>query len=279
MRVIQRLNNNVVLVSKNNQKMVVMGKGIGFKVYPKDIINEKLVEHTYLLREDMGVEDVISFINNISVEVMMLCGEIIQFAKKELQTKLNDNLIVTLSDHIQFALERSDEGIELNHPLHWEIKQVYFKEYEIGKEIIKMISDKIGKKLPDAEAAFIAIHLVNAEMNMEGEKIRQETEITEIIWETINIIQYHFQIKVAQESINFSRFVTHLRYFILRQFNNQHIQKVDTILLDIVKERYEKENQCVEKLAEYFEEAHGWHITSDEKLYLILHINRIDNRI
>jgi beta-glucoside operon transcriptional antiterminator len=81
--------------------------------------------------------------------------------------------------------------------------------------------------------------------------------------------------------MNYSRFVTHLRFFVLRQLDqNPHVSpEVDATLLDVVKTKYEKAYKAVEKVANLLHKQHGWSLTSDEKLYLTLHIWRVTNLV
>ena len=43
MNVVKRINNNVVLVTEAGVKMIVTGKGIGFKTYPGDEVNRDFI--------------------------------------------------------------------------------------------------------------------------------------------------------------------------------------------------------------------------------------------
>jgi beta-glucoside operon transcriptional antiterminator len=43
----------------------------------------------------------------------------------------------------------------------------------------------------------------------------------------------------------------------------------------MVKEKFPKELACVEKIADFLKTNYGWTCSDDEKLYLILHIQRL----
>ncbi|TLG75406.1 BglG family transcription antiterminator LicT [Culicoidibacter larvae] len=276
MVVVRRLNNNVVLVSEDNQEMVVMGKGIGFQVYPGDSINPTLVEKTFLPSSKASLERMAEIINQVSYELIILSNEIISLGKEMLQQELNSNLIVTLSDHINFALKRFEDGIALRNPLHWEIKQLYLHEVEVGRKALDLIEAKIGIRLPDEEAVFIAMHFVNAQIDFET--MNTTVELTSIMGEVLNIVQYHFQTILDEQSLNFTRFLTHLRYFLIRQMNNEPFPIKDEYLFEVVKRKYVREFECTEKIARFLQQSYGWETTPDEKLYLTLHINRVVSR-
>ena len=274
MRVIQRLNNNVILVSNNDQKMIVTGKGIGFNVHPKDIVPSAKIEQKFILAEDINLEQFTALINNVPLEIVSFARDVIKVGEKALQKKLNANLIVALSDHINFAIQRVKEELMITHPLLWEIKQIYQAEYQFGLEVINMIKDKLQITLPQEEAAYIALHLVNAQMNVE--KMNTTLESTAIINEIIQIVRYHFQLTLDENSFDFSRFVTHLRYFLHRQLKMPTIEeKGDEILVEIVCKKYPQATKCVEKIGYYLESTYGWQVSDNEKMYLTLHVNRI----
>ena len=67
--------------------------------------------------------------------------------------------------------------------------------------------------LSEDEVGFIALHFVNAELNSEMEEV---TQITKIIQEILNIVRYHLKISFDEESLDYHRFVTHLKFFAKR---------------------------------------------------------------
>ena len=71
-------------------------------------------------------------------------------------------LLVTISIS---ALERYNSGVELKNNLLWEIKRFYPKEFTVGKEALDIINQQFGIKLPEDEAGFITMYIVEAQMN------------------------------------------------------------------------------------------------------------------
>lgn len=77
--------------------------------------------------------------------------------------RLNDSIYVSLTDHINFAIQRNQKGLDIKNALLWETKRLYKDEFAIGKEALVMVKNKTGVSLPEDEAGFIALHIVNAE--------------------------------------------------------------------------------------------------------------------
>ena len=78
----------------------------------------------------------------------LLYTSIIQYAKDTLQKNINDNIYVSLTDHINFAIERVEMGVPFQNPFLWEIKKFYYQEYLIGKVAIGMIEKELKVTLP-----------------------------------------------------------------------------------------------------------------------------------
>ncbi|MEJ7477721.1 PRD domain-containing protein, partial [Staphylococcus saprophyticus] len=73
---------------------------------------------------------------------------IIEVSKVEYNKQLSDTIYVALTDHINFAIERQQEGMAIKNGLLWEIKKFYPTEYEIGIRALDWINKIVGIKLP-----------------------------------------------------------------------------------------------------------------------------------
>lgn len=124
--------------------------------------------------------------------------------------KIERKLFLTLTDHINYAIERYQNGMEIKNALLWEIKRFYNHEYLIGKEALSIIKNRLAIELPEDEAGFIALHIVNAELDMA--QVSQVSEMAKIIQHILNIVKYHFSMELDEYSLNYERFVTHLKF-------------------------------------------------------------------
>lgn len=120
---------------------------------------------------------------------------------------------MTLTDHINSAVARYREGIAI-------------KEYD--------------------EAAFIAMHIVSAELN--AQNITDVNQITELINTVLQIVRIHFKIDLNEESISYERFLTHLKFFAARVFD--HMEYKDTMqeIYKVMVEQNENAFSGVKKL-------------------------------
>lgn len=277
MRIKKVFNNNVALViDHDNKEIIVMGKAIGFQKYPKELIDESLIEKTFVLEVPGNTEKLIGLFNEIPSEDIDLADELIEKGKIELNKTFNENMIIGLADHISFALKRAREGIFISSPLEWEVKQAFPKEYLFGKNALQLIEKTTGIKLPETEAAFIAYHFVNGQIEM-GSSVDND-HLRSVLLKILDIAKYHFQIDLDENSLNYSRFVTHLRYFIKRQTSGEKLANSDQLLFNVVKESYSKAFQCSLKIKRFLSSTYDWNVTDDELLYLTVHLQRVSDR-
>ncbi|WP_300257729.1 BglG family transcription antiterminator LicT [Clostridium sp.] len=276
MKVVKVINNNLVKsVDYNNNEVLVMGCGLGFKKTLGDEIDENLVERIYTCNDKESSNQLIKLLRKIPLEHIQVTNQIVSFAKASLGKKLNDNLYITLADHINFAIERQKDGLVVRNALLWEIKKFYNHEFLVGKEALNIIKNKLGVTLLEDEAGFIALHLVNA--LMDDISMEKTTNMTKMIDNIINIIKYHFKLELDEYSIHYERFITHLKFFAQRIFSEAIIEDGDTKFLEVLKKQYKKEYECTLKVKDFIKKEYGCELTEDEMIYLTIHIKRITN--
>lgn len=271
------LNNNVIVIlNENKEEQVVMGRGLAFKKRVGDEVDENIVDKVFSLSDKNMTNKLQELLKNLPLEYIELSDEIIKYAKLQLGKRLNDNLIISLSDHIQTAVERHLEGIDIKNVLLWDIKRFYKDEFAVGLEALKIISNKLKVDLPEDEAGFIAIHIANSLMD---ETITNMYDITKVMQEILNIVKYSLNITFDEESVYFYRFVTHIKFFSQRLVTGKTFDdENDDSLLSIIKEKYQESYKCVNKIGEFIYKKYNYIISNEEKLYLTIHIARILNK-
>ncbi len=272
------MNNNVVFVEdEKKDELILVGSGIGFKMKPGMKADEKRVEKTFLLSKFKEQKRLAELLSKISSEDFKLADHIIQYAKTALGgVSLNENIYVTLTDHMVFAMERAKKGIVFRNALLWEIKQFYPQEFEIGQYALEVIEKKTGIKMAEDEAGFIALHIANA--RSDGDIV--EVEITaKILKAALKIITLFYQIELNEDSLDYGRFVVHMKYFVGRLMKKKLLQQNDPIFIDMIKKQYHKAFECASRIGQLVTEQYGMDVNDDELVYLTIHIQRITNSI
>lgn len=176
---------------------------------------------------------------------------------------------------MNFALKRYSEGLEIQNPLEWEVRHLYRKEYLVGRQALALIASRTGQLLPDAEACSITLHIVNASMNVPNGQVM---EMTRLIFQIQNIVKYWFAISIDEQSLNYQRFVTHLKFFAQRVMAGEILNNDDAELFAQMPKRYEKTLECVQAISEFVAKNYNHSMSSSEKLYLTVHIGNVLSR-
>lgn len=273
MKVDKIINNNLVRAFDGKKEVLVMGCGLGYKKKIGETIDEKKIEKVYAIENKNISDKLMTLLSEIPLEHIQVSNEIISYAKYSLGKKLDDNIYITLTDHISFAIERLNKGLKFHNALLWEIKRFYNHEFLIGKEALRIIKERLGIDLPEDDAGSIAIHIVNAEMNLNS--IDQTIDITKLIQNILNIVKYHYKIDLDEYSLNYERFITHLRFFAQRILSGKEIKSDDQKFCEIIKNQYKDAYKCTEKIYDYILKEFNHKLTEEEMMYLTVHIKRI----
>ena len=61
----------------------------------------------------------------------------------------------------------------LRNELSWEMKKFYNAEFQVGLKALDIVKQELDVELPEDEAGFIAMHLVNAQMGASDESVQE----------------------------------------------------------------------------------------------------------
>ncbi|ULT58228.1 PRD domain-containing protein [Neobacillus drentensis] len=274
MKIDKVINNNLVRSYKDGKEALVMGKGLGFKKQKNDFIDEALIERIYVIEGEENGNYLEVLLSNIPYTYVQTTNEIVKFATNSLDKKLDDTIWLGLTDHIYHAIDRAKKGKTVRNALLWEISRFYNHEYLIGKEALKIIEKRHDVKLNDSEAGFIALHLVNAQMD-DTVKIQETMELVRRQKKIMDIVKYHYGTELNESSIHYDRFMTHLKYFVRRLSKGKEVIKDDLGFLDVIKTKYPNEYKCAKRIDEYVQKELNCKLTEDEIIYLAVHIRRV----
>ncbi|MDE7312477.1 MAG: PRD domain-containing protein [Eubacterium sp.] len=274
MKLIKALNNNVALVLDDERKeSVVMGRGVAFHVKAGQHVDPSLVEKHFVLNGRSGRKDFDSLLKRITVNDIELASDIIKRGEERLGYRCNDSILLTLSDHLGMMMERARSGIYIGTPLEWDIRLIYPQEYTYATEVVKALRKKTGYDIPKQEAAFIALHFINANFSTSG--MQKTMMYTKIIQNILNIAKLFYGREFHENSFHVSRFITHVRYFVRRQMNGE-VLEMDLDIARVIAQKCPKDFKCAKKIAGFLNQTYGWEVGEGEILYLALHLNRIN---
>lgn len=273
MRIIKKINNNVaVCLDGNNNELIAFGKGIGFKPTPYELTDLSVIERTYY-----GISpEYLGLLKEIPKDIFDVSGTIVDWATNSIDAEFNHNLVITLADHINFAVERYKKNISVKPPYVGNIAYLHEAEYKVGTKAVAYINRHFNIHLPKDEAVAIALHLINAEnaATPKANTLDARTMISEVI----SLIERREHITIDRTGFNANRFVTHMEYLLARIRNNETLEDNNDKLFQHLKQEYKETYLCAEDVRAYLQEKTGKKLGSEEMSYLMLHIERFCSR-
>ena len=278
MRIKKIINNNILCaVDDKGNELIVTGRGIGFQRHRGETIDTALIERTYRMEEKTGQRKLRELVEKIPIEHLSLTEGLIKHITSQIPQKLNESLLITMADHISFAILRKAQGVEFSNPLKGPIMCYYPTEYHLGQYCLRVIREQLGVTLHEDEAAFIALHIVNAELNTNMSEMYQ---ITQLIEGTISVVEYFYQNQFDRESLDFNRFVVHLRYFAQRLFQNQIMEdsqgERDEVFRQLIMKNCKEHYKCAQCISDYIKNTYQKDLSDEELTYLTIHLKRIN---
>lgn len=276
LRIKKVINNNILcVVDGSGREMIVTGKGLGFQRKVGERVDDGLVEKTYHMEGKAEQKKLRELCQQIPEEHLRLTQDLIEHIRSRVTTPLNESLLITLADHISFAIRRKEEGIEFTNPLQGAIMSYYPTEYQLGQHCLDRIRQETRVDLNPSEASFIALHIVNAELNT---SMSVMVDITRLIEGALEVTEYFYHRRFDRESLDFNRFVVHLRYFAQRLFQAAPAQTeaYDEDFREMIVRSCQRHYQCARCIGEYIRNTYQKDVSDEELIYLTIHLKRIN---
>lgn len=273
-RIHKLLNNNaVIILDENNREIILTGRGIAYQKKVGDTVDEQKIEKRYTLNSPTISEKMKELLSEIPIAYFELANLIVEKAENELKTKFHESLYLTLTDHLYGAVTRAKSGVHTPNLMLWDIKRFYKEEFKIGLWAIEYIYKHYRLRLKEDEAGFLALHLVNARLNMDDADVY---EVTDLMKEILQITSYYFKLHFDEDSLYYYRFTTHIRFFASRITSGKQVtDETEEDLLLLIQQKYKNAYQCVEKISQFIQQKYHYEMGKDERLYLTIHVARL----
>lgn len=272
-KIVKILNNNVVFVVDNKtQEYIAVGNGIGFRHKVRECLSDDEIIKIFAQINNQVKNKLVTILEEIPFDRIELTMKLVEHAEISLDRKLNENLAVSLADHIHYLLVRYEEGMLFPSIASEEIKRFYQEEYKIGRELVDMINEKYKIQLDYEEASTIAFHIINAS-NQRGQKT---LEIMYGVRDLANIVTGSLHIEPDEESFDYSRFIIHLKFFMRKVLlNSQELSHENNSMLQRFEVEFPAIHEIVQNIEMYILNKYKYQMGDDDKLYLFIHIRRL----
>lgn len=277
MKIARVYNNNVALTYTDDQhEAIVVGSGIAFQKKPGMNINEEQIEKIFYIHKEDGKQNLFRLLERIPADCFEITHKILELSNINGDINIDDNLIVVMADHINFAVKRARIGEFSPNLVLSEIKVLYKSEYELGKQALTIIEEYTGILLPDDEAGYIAMHIINAKTNH-----NQPTKIVYFTKDIIEIAKATLNFPLDEDSLDYYRLTTHLKFLAKRILSEnisfQDTDEDDLALFTLLKKNKANLMPSINEIKIYIKDNYNYEISASEKLYLLMHISRVYN--
>ena len=275
--VIKALNNNMVLIKEQGVEKILLAKGIGFNKKFGDILEDNLeVDKVFSIEDKKNQENLKEVYNRVDGEFVAICEEALAEISEELGEELNETIHIGLIDHLAIAMKRLKNKEQINNPFIVEIETLYSVEFEMAKKIVNKLQDKYEIDFPEGEIGFITLHIHSARNGkMLSNSIKYSYLSNKIIIYISNkiiiYIEEKFNSKIDKRSLDYARFLSHVRFTIERVLTDT-VLKND--LTEIIKKSYPVSYEIAEGASKIIEETLDKKVCDDEVAYIAMHVER-----
>ena len=267
--IVKVLNNNIILVKDKGVEKIILSKGIGFNKKFGEIIESGLiVDKIFTIESKENQENFKEVVERIDNRFIALCEEVIAEISKELNEDLNESIHIGLIDHLALAVKRLKKGDTIENPFIVEIETLYVKEFELAKKIAQRIETEYKMNFPDGEIGFITLHIHSAR---NGGKLSNTVKYGYLSNTVIEYVEDELEIEIDRRSLDYARFLTHIRFAIERIITNNRLKND---LISVIKDTYPLSYGISTEIAKIIGEELDKEVTEDEVAYLAMHIER-----
>ena len=267
--VIKALNNNMVLIKEQGVEKILLAKGIGFNKKFGDILEDNLeVDKVFSIEYKKNQENLKEVYNRVDGEFVAICEEALAEISEELGEELNETIHIGLIDHLAIAMKRLKNKEQINNPFIVEIETLYSVEFEMAKKIVNKLQDKYEIDFPEGEIGFITLHIHSAR---NGKMLSNSIKYSYLSNKIIIYIEEKFNSKIDKRSLDYARFLSHVRFTIERVLTDT-VLKND--LTEIIKKSYPISYEIAEGASKIIEETLDKKVCDDEVAYIAMHVER-----
>ena len=269
-KVVKSFNNNILLVKENGKEKILFQKGIGFGRRPGDLIEKGIVvEKVFIIEDEDNQRNFNEILDRVDSKLIVLVEELIAEITDELGEELNENIHVGLTDHLFYAIRRLEDNEEIQNPFLVEIETLYGREFSMACRLANRIKEELGVEIPEGEKGFIALHIHSARNNG---KLSNTIKYSFLSNSIIEHVEKRLEIQIDRKSLDYARFLTHIRFAIERIITNSPTKND---LIDVIKVKYRLSYKIARETKDIICKALDINsVSEDEVAYLAMYIER-----
>lgn len=273
----QILNNNVVIIwDHGRQKAIAMGKGIAFQKKKGDFIAKKDIHNLFVLRNEQSEQNFSALLKDVPIDFITTSYEIIEHGKLKYRFPVQEYIYATLTDHIYFSYQRimNHEYVTSMLP---DLSEQYPVEYQIARDALIIIKNKLAIIMPAGEVANIAYHFINAK----GITTQGRSSKLSVIKDTLTEISQFLQaqdISRDEDGNLYDRLMIHIKYAIDREPEELSSDDLAEHFREKLISQYPQAYQIAGQIFNIITSKASIILSSNEQVYLTIHLQRLLQR-
>lgn len=267
----------VIAINSRNEEIILMGLGIGFKKKIGQAVEVDKIEKIFGLKASSDIQSFSEILNEIPSTIIELSMVTLSEVKVKFDKEVSDTTLVAFADHLYAALLRTEENISVKNFLLWDIKRFFPEEFKICLKALEKVKEQFGVELPEDEAGFLTMHIVNGTLGTGHEYAMQLTKLME---EILTTLKYTLKITFDEQDIYFQRFITHLKFFTERILaGSARVEETDKELFALIMRKYPNAYLGTRKVSEFLKQTRDYEVSESEQIYMTVHLARILEKI
>ncbi len=271
------LNNNVVItLDEHGRERVLMGRGLGFQLKPNDALDPAKVEKTFVIDAGDAGDRERQMLTDVPYPVIEAVTRAVDEAERRLGHHLDRHFTMAVIDHIQFVLERLDNGIRIPATNMPELRVLHPHEFAAAQRMAAAISEALDRELPAEEAVFLTMHLLNTTRD---EPNGTAALLFRRLQHVVLTVENGLGVKLDIESADYARFILHIQFLLQRLVSKTMLRSSDSSFFEFAKHSYPRSYEIAREVKAYVRAATESELTDEELLYVIVHVERLANQV
>ena len=136
--------------------------------------------------------------------------------------------------------------------------------------------DQDATELPDEESVFLTTHQLNATRD---EPNGTAALLFRRVQHVVATIESRYGIELDTHGADYARFILHVKFLLQRLVSKTMLRDGDSSFYEFAVQRYPEAHACAVAVRDYVLASTGSTLTDEEMLYLIVHIERLTQRV
>ena len=264
--VVKVFTHNIVFSECDGKECIVVGKGIGFDAKPGQRILDENVSSFYHIQDVEKLSKYERMILDTDEKIVWITEQAIRHAEKKLDYTFEDTLHLSLLDHINFAIYRFENRLEVDYFMSDAYYLMYSDLYDIALEMVEIINKALEIELPHSEVGSIILHL---HAGLRKDEVSTSAYYSMIVTRALDYLIERKGSNILDNSIARARLITHLKFALKRTGDGVELHNP---LLEIFKEKYEDYYVLASDLSDVLKAEFDVNLPEAEIAYIAMHI-------